>query len=289
MENISEKLIENLTKLTELEINNLQIKSEIFIRKLNEKLETSLKEIELRIDEEIVFFNQNPKKYIQYKESTIKGYEEQLQKIYDEYKIQYINICEELQEIQINQKIAIANIKKIQDLKKEFIKSEKYEQYKALKYKYKKDMDNSENKEDFEKYMNLLKNLNNPIEEYDNKINEMLNKAKEYELINSICIEKINECINNSINDLNKWVQQKTNQLQVYNQSNIFKEFYTIITNFFLGKKRLQINVIDTTEYELECLEQEVSIAKKNIKNNTIKFIKQLLDLKDEAINKTNA
>ena len=84
-------------------------------------------------------------------------------------------------------------------------------------------------------------------------------------------------------------ISSQTNQLQVYNQSNIFKEFYTIITNFFLGKKRLQINVIDTTEYELECLEQEVSIAKKNIRNNTIKFIKQLLDLKDEEINKINA
>ena len=183
----------------------------------------------------------------------------------------------------------MANIKKIQDLKKEFVKSEKYEQYKALKYKYKKAMDMSENKEDFERNMNLLKDLNNPIEEYDNKISEMLNKAKEYEVINSICLEKINDCINDSINDLNKWVVQKTNQLQIYNQSNIFKEFYTIITNFFLGKKRLQINVIDTTEYELECLEQEVYITKKNIRNNTIKFIKQLLDLKDEAINKTNA
>lgn len=288
MEIISEKLMQKFTVLTELENNKLNIKSAIFLRKLEEKRNTAVKEIELRVDEEIEFYGQKPENYLEYKKGILKKYSEEFEKISEEYELQYINIIEELQEIQANQKIAIANCKKMKNLKEEFLESDKYQEYKKTKAKYKEDMDNSLTKEEFEKNMNLLKELKNPIEDYDIKIKACIEKAKDYELVIQTCNQKLEESKQKAINEINDLVSKKTSQLVIYRKNNIISKIINKMTNIFTGKKKVQINIIDKSKIELNNLEAETNNTKNNIRENTIKFIEQLIGTREELNNKFN-
>ena len=286
MENISEKLMNNLTRLVELENNNLKMKSAIFLKRINEKIETAIKDIESRKVEEIEFYGQKAESYLEYKESVLNKYSNEFNKILEEYELQFINICEELMETFANQKIAIANCKKIKNLRDEYIKSDKYVEYKKIKAKYKEDMDNSLTKADFEKNMNLLSQLKNPLDEYDVKMDACIEKAKDYELVIQSCNQKIEECIQKSIDEINKIVLNKTSQLVVYQNNSIISKIINKITNIFTGKKKLQNNVIDRSEKELNILEAETDNTKNNIRENTIKFIEQLIITREKLNNK---
>lgn len=286
MENISENLMMKLTKLTELEAAVLKIKSAIFVRNINEKLETSLNEIELRLDEEIEYYNQKPGSYIDYKNKIKQKYNEEFMKIVDEYELQFINICEEIQETYANQKIAIANCKKIKNLKDKFLSSEKYIEYKKIKIKYKEDMDNSLTKVEFDKNMNLLKNLENPEEKYQDQIIANLQKAKDYEEIIQKCVNKMDECTQDCMSELSKFVLRKTSQLQIYNKVNIFIKLFNKMTNIWSGRKKVQINIIDKSDFELQNLETQTVNSIENTRTNTIGFIEQLLNLRENVKNK---
>lgn len=288
MENISEKLMKNITKLAEIENNNLKIKSAIFLRKINDKINIATNEIGLRIDEEIEFYGQKVQNYSEYKESVVKKYAEEFNKILEEYELQYVNICEELMETYANQKITIANCKKMKNLKEEFLESDKYEEYKKIKAKYKEDMDNSLTKVDFEKNMNLLKELKNPIDDYDIKIKACIEKAKDYELIIQNCNQKLEECKQKSIDEVNKIVSKKTSQLVIYQKNNIIFKIINKISNIFNGKKKVQINIIDKSNVEFNTLETEANNTKNNIRENTIKFIEQLIGKREELNTKFN-
>lgn len=288
MENISEKLMKNLTRLAEIENNNLKIKSAIFLRKINNKIDNAIKEIGLRINEEIEFYGQKSDNFPEYKESVLKKYTEEFNKILDEYELQYVNICEELMETHANQKFAIANCIKMKNLKEEFLESDKYEEYKKIKAKYKEKMDNSLTKEEFDKNMNLLKELKNPIDGYDIKIKACIEKAKDYELIIQNCNEKLEECKQKSIDEINNMVSKKTGQLVIYQKNNIIFKIINKITNIFTGKKKVQINLIDKSNDEFNTLETEANDTKNNIRENTIKFIEKLIGIREELNTKFN-
>lgn len=288
MENISEKFIKKITELTELENNNLKIKSAIFMRKINEKIDISIKEIELRINEEIEFYGQKPENYLEYKKSILEKYFQEFIKFSEEYELQYINIIQELQETYANQKIAMANCKKMKNLKDEFLQSNKFQEYKQIKAKYKEDMDNSLTKKEFEKNMNLLKKLENPVEEYDIKIKACIEKAKDYELIIENCNQKLDECKQKAVEELNNYVSKKTSQLVIYQKNNIIFKIINKITNIFTGKKKVQINIIDKSKVELNNLETEVNNTKNNIRENTISFLELLIKRREELNNKFN-
>ena len=288
MENIREKLMINLTQLTELENNSLKIKSAIFLKKIEEKKNSAIKEIESRIDEEIEFYGQKPQIYSDYKESVLKKYSEEFNNILEEYNLQFVNIIQELMETNANQKIAIANCKKIRNFKDEFLSSDKYEEYKKIKAKYKEDMDNSLTKVEFEKNMNLLKELKNPVDEYDIKIKACIEKVKDYELVIQTCNQKLEECNQKSIDEINNMISKKTSQLVIYQKNNIISKIVNKITNIFTGKKKVQINIIDKSNAELNNLEIETNNTKNNIRENTIKFIEQLIVTRDELNNKFN-
>lgn len=285
MEEIDEKIMKNLTKLTELETNNLTIKSAIFVRKMTETIDNAKKKIELGIDDKIKFYGQKPEKYLKYKKLILNKYSDEFKKIFREYELQYINICEELQEAYANQKMAIASCKKTENLKKEFLVSEEYEN---IKVKYKEDMKNSFKKVDFENDMNLHKNLKDPIYDYDIKIKAYIKKAQDYEFIIEKCNQKLEECKKNSIEELNNYVSKKTNQLIIYKKNDIISKIINRITNIFKGKQKIQIYVINKSKVELEDLEKEVDNTKNNIRENTINFIEQILKMREKLDNKFN-
>lgn len=256
MENISLKILKDLTELTEIENNDLKIKLAIFLRKVSEKINSSLNAIETRINEEIAFYGQHPEKYSEHINSILNIYNNEFEKIYGEYKLQYVNVIEELQEAYANQKIAIANCKKIKNLKDEFLESS-----------------------------NLEKNPDS-LKDFDIKIKAFIEKAKSYETIIEKCDNKLEESQQNLIAELDVYVSKKTSQLVVYQTNNIISKIINKITNIFKGKQKVKINVLDKYKTEVNNLELDSNNTQNNIRENTINFIEQLLSFKEELRNK---
>ena len=70
--------------------------------------------------------------------------------------------------------------------------------------------------------------------------------------------------------------------------TNIISKIINRITNIFNGKKKVQINIIDKSNAEFNTLETEANDTKNNIRENTIKFIEQLIGTREELNTKFN-
>ena len=281
MENISEVLMKNVKDLTELELISLEISSAIYLKEVDKKLNDCMEEISKNIDNQIKFYGQKTGDYIDYKNNILEKYKIQFTKIIEEYQTQYVNIINEIAEAQANQKISIANCKKLKDMREEFLDSEKYKQFIELKQKYKEEMDDSLTKVDFDRNYERYHNLKNPVVDYNTKIKVSIEKAKKYEEVIEIAKNKQKECLNNTISQLDIIVSKKTRQIQVLNKS-IFSKIINSITNIFSGKRKLKIFVLDRSETELIELEKDVTNTVENTRNNTISFIEKILSKREE-------
>lgn len=257
MENIDDSIMKYLTELTELEINNLVIKSVIFSKSINECIEKGKQKIESRIDEEIKFFGKNPDNYFDFKQKILKEYDSELKKFCREYELQFINICEELQETLASQKVAIAYLRKNKKLKDSLLKSK---------------ADNIELIEDFEF----------SLEVYDKKIEKYIKQVENYEKITEDCNLKLEECTKNSVEDLNNLISKRINQLEIYENNNIIHRMMNKIKFIFYGKNKIQTLILDKSMLEINNLKKDVNKEREIIRENTIDFIEKILDLREK-------
>lgn len=279
-ENVSEKIVKKLKQLLELENMRSKIYSTKYLRNVEEKINSCTEEIALRIDEEIEYYGQKIKNYEEYKNSITKSYKKEFEEIADEYERKIVNIISQMQQMQANQKNAIANCKILSNERNNFVESKEYLEYKKLKFKYKEDLDNSLTKAEFDKNLELLDNLKDPILEYNEKIKASLQEAMEYDKVIEICSEEITITQDEVFEQLNDVVSNKTKQLTIYQNNNIFSKIINKITNIFNGKKKLQAFVIDNLDKEINDVKNVVEGINENTKSKTINFIQKILDTK---------
>ena len=258
MEKIDDSIMKHLTELTELEINNLVIKSAIFSRNIEDTIKKGKQKIETRINEEIRFFGKNPDSYLNFKQNILKEYDNELKKIYREFELQFINICEELQEILASQKISIAYCRKNKKLKDELIKS--------------KEINDIE--------LNDMTKIN--VEVYDRKIEKYIKQVDSYELLTKDCNLKLEECTKNAIEALNNLINKRINQLDIYKNNNIIFKIVNKIINVFYGKNKIQALILDKSTLEINNLRNDVNSERIKIRENTIDFIEKILDLREK-------
>ena len=282
MEKTSEVLIDKINKLTEEEVASLEIISAIYLRNLDEKLKQSKEKISESIDKQIKFYGQNKENYNEYKNKILDKYNVEFEKIIDEYQSQFVNIIEEIAEAQANQKVCIANCKKLKNMQQDFLSSVEYEKYLKLKQKYKEEMDDSLTKVEFDRNLERYQNLKNPVKEYDKKIKASLEKAKSFEVVIEFGKSKLNHCMEDTITELENIVSRKTMSISII-KKNIFSLLMNKITNIFSGKKKLKKFVIDNSDVELNSLEQNVEGIIKVTRENTISFIEKALVMREEA------
>lgn len=286
MEKVSEILMTKIKELTEAEVSSIEIISAIYLRKIEEKLKQSMDEISESIDNQIKFYGQNKENYNDYKNKILDKYNQEFEKIIDEYQSQFVNIVEELSEAQANQKVCMANCKKLKNMQQDFLNSVEYVKYVKLKKKYKEDMDNSLTKVDFDRNYERYHNLKNPVTDYDKKIKASLEKAQSFEEVIAFGKSGLNQCIEDTLNELDNLVSQKTKQIATIQKVNIFSKLINKITNIFNGKKKLKTYIIDNSDLELTKLEQNVGNIIEQIRENTINFIEKALTIREESNSK---
>lgn len=282
MENIGGKLMIKIKELTELENASLNISIAIYLRNVKDKIKLATEEISKSINNQIKFYGQKEENYVEYKKEILDKYNQEFERLLNEYKIQYINIVEEIAEVQANQKILITNCNTIKNTKEKFINSEEYKKYVKLKQKYKDDMENSLTKIEFDKNLKKYQELKNPVKEYDKKIKENIEKVKNLEEVINLGKNKLDECVQKTLDEIDNLVSRKTKPIQVFENVNIFSKILNKITNLFSGKKKLKMYVIDNGQIEIKQLKENVDITIENTKNNTIAFIEEVLFLRRE-------
>ena len=280
MENISEVLISKIKNLTELEIVGLEINSAIYLKKVDIKLKECMEEISKNIDNQIKLYGQKTEDYSEYKNNILDKYNSQFIKVIEEYQTQYVNIINEIGEAQANQKVSIANCKKLKNMREEFLDSEDYKKFIQLKQRYKQQMDDSLTKIDFDRNYQKYHNLKNPVDDYNIKIKASAEKAKKFEEIIDIARKKQNDCLEETISQLDKLVSRKTRQIQTL-KNNIFSKIINKLKNLFSGKKKLKMFVIDKSEEEIVQLEKDVVETIENTREDTISFIEKVLMLRE--------
>lgn len=282
MEKVSEILMSKIKELTEAEVFSLEIISVIYLRKIEEKLKQSKEQISESIDSQIKFYGQNKDNYSEYKNKILDKYEQEFEKIIGEYQSQFVNLIEEIAEAQANQKVCIANCKKLKNMQQDFIESEEYKKFIKLKQKYKDDMDNSLTKVEFDINLEKYQNLKNPVKEYDKKIKASLEKAKSFDEVIHFGNSKLSECMENTLLEIEILVSGKTKAISLM-EKNIFSKLINKITNIFNGKKKLKMFVIDSSDMELNQLEKNVENIIEKIRENTISFIEKILNIREES------
>ncbi len=109
MKQIDNKLLEQIKNLSELEVLEMDILFAKFNKLLFECYEEKISYIQKNIDDQIIAFGKKIDDYTNEKNSIVTGYINEFQTIYNQRKEQYYNIIVEIQELQANQKIALAN------------------------------------------------------------------------------------------------------------------------------------------------------------------------------------
>ena len=125
MENIEKKLMQVIEDFSNIEVLELEFKFAKFNQELKKIYDEKIKFIEDNLDNQIKFYGKNIEDCKSEKEKILSKYTIEFQKIYDQRKEQFLNIQAEIQEMQSNQKIALANFKKVIENKNAFLKSKK--------------------------------------------------------------------------------------------------------------------------------------------------------------------
>ena len=125
MEEFGKELAQWIQKLSNLEINEKQIKYAIFNNKVKEFYNEKNKMITKDFDKQSEFFGKHLEEYITEKTKIMDKYNKEFQKIYYKRKEQYFSIETEIEELELNQKIVLNNIEKIYVTRTKVLKDKK--------------------------------------------------------------------------------------------------------------------------------------------------------------------
>ena len=92
---------------------------------------------------------------------------------------------------------------------------------------------------------------NNSSNMYDKKQVALIEKYNNYDVIINEFIKKLDECIDNSINDFNEIVKYRNSNLDTIKKSNIIVNLIHKIMNKFSSKSKIEKEVIQKMESEL--------------------------------------
>lgn len=280
MSEINDKFKACINDFKEQEIAKERLLLAKFNRVILDSYEIKIKAIEDAFNGKAKIYGKKLEECKEEKDRIISKYEVEFQKIYDIRKEQFFNIQMEISEARANQMIAIANIWKVLIDKQEFILSPKYQNYINEKNNFSNIIDTTLNKAEFDKYTQLLENLKDPIESYNNKIDAVLNKYAGYDEMISRCEIKLGECIVEAQKDFDVISKYVSYGLIEKSKVNPIFAFINKIVNSFAGKSRFNKDVVVKMENELADISNMTSQNVETIENQTIMLVQSIEDIK---------
>lgn len=281
MENIGAKLMQELKELSDLEVQSATLLYAKFNRELENSYKVKIEAIEKNIDSQIEYYGKSVEEYSEQKNRILERYNSEFQKIYNQRKEQFINVSVEIQEIQANQKIAIANFKKIIEDRELFLQTSKYSEYIKRKKYFKHVIDTTLNHAEFDKYTKLLEELTDPLELYERKLEALVNKYNGYKEIIEQCETKLEECITATKEEFEEIVKYRSASLVAVKKGNFLMDFINKLINKLSGNSKLEKDVIQKMESELVNVENSNNEIINVISEQTITLIATIEQLRD--------
>jgi len=273
--------LEKINKLAEIENALASIDVAIYLKEDNKSIDEKIQSISIAIDEKAKFYGQKEEKYADEKKSILNNFEEALNKVKEEYDVQYANIQMEKQEAEANMKIVASNHQSLILKKKLKYTSNEYKEYLRTKKSYEDGRDNALKLEDFNMYDRKLAELVDPIVLMDQKLNENRLKYHGYESVANECQSMLEECKKNVIVEFEQIVGTNSNKLLVIEKQNAIQKIISPILGKIGGSKKFQVNVLEKCREEADYMKNEKVITiNQNTRNNTLRYLGKINEIK---------
>lgn len=247
MEEFGKELAQWIQKLSNLEINEKQIKYAIFNNKVKEFYNEKNKMITKDFDKQSEFFGKHLEEYITEKTKIMDKYNKEFQKIYYKRKEQYFSIETEIEELELNQKIVLNNIEKIYVTRTKVLKDKKCD----IKAK---------------------------VEQSEVVIKALIDKYEKYDALINECENKIDECISSIEKDFENVVRKRDVAILIPKKESIFEKLFGI---FFSKKKKYKKEVIGKMNNEINEIQNSSEITLNGIEEQTINVIAKIEEIKN--------
>lgn len=279
MENLGKRLYEKIKELSDIEVQEMELQFAIFNSKAIANYEEKIELINNNFIEQSNYYGKKIEDFENEKNEIISRYSEEFQKIYDTRKDQFINIINEIQEMQSNQKIALANIESLYNNWDSVLNSEEYEDYVTKKQKYEYIINISKNNEDIQKYTDSLKKLKNPIDLINIKMAAVVDKYEKYDGVIFECEKKIEDCIKALEDDFNSIMKYRNNSLVVPKKENFIVR---LLNKLFGGNKKFTREVIDKMNDEIDDIQKNDLKLLEIINDQTINLVAKIEELRQQ-------
>lgn len=272
MNDINNELVAQIKYIIELETRKFLIDIARFNKIVLNDYDEKIKQFEEELDAKISIYGKNKEKFENKRQEIIKSYKDEFDRVYKKRKTQLRGIQAEIQEIQANQKIAIANFKKFEEYRIVYLKSNEYRDFIEKKEQLQYMLEHAVTIEEANNYQQVLNKMQNPIDNFEGKMSALVEKYNEYDILVDACEKKIDECIEATLDDFNKIsLKHETHMIDLKKQNKVFYYISKIIS-FIGGARSLEKHVIN--KYKNAILELS------KINDKCIKTIdKQTLDL----------
>lgn len=281
-ERVGINLIDAIKELGDLELIDSQLSMGIFIKKTNEFVSEKIQSIESELNQKMEFYNIKSSELDSKKIDIVQKYSEEYENISEKYQERFLNIQLELQNAQSNQKIALANWKKMIDEKDSLLKSETYKNYISRKKTLEYNLENTLKSDEFYKYDKLLKELVDPVDRIVIKENACIEKFNNYNEIINECLIEMNICEKEAFEALNSVsTYLSSNKLALQKGINPISKFINKLLFKFSGAKKFQTEVINKFETDLQKIESENDNVIKEIENKNYEFVSTIVVMRD--------
>ena len=252
------KLLDNIKEVGEYECIKIQLSSAIYTKKINEKMNKAIKLFYDNLEAQSKVFGVNLNNYNSRVEAIKRNYQDEIKKIKEEYAFQFVNMQLEYREAVTNQKIALVNAKKMYDLKKEYLES------------MNKMLENDDK----------VAEINSSAQSYDEKIKKCLDRFYEYKTIVRECEEKIENCMENSFQEIEKIANRNIEKSISLKDENVITKLINKIVNLFSGKSKFE-RKINELEKNISTSNIESNDRVNEIRNDTIQLVTDIQIKKD--------
>jgi len=276
MENIGTALLERIKELSNIELQEQLLRLAIFNNKVYSNYEEKIKIISNNFEEQLQYYGKTDI-FNDEKEKIIGRYNEEFQKIYDKRREQFINILIEIQEMQANQKIALANVESVYKSRDSIFESEEYKEYLENKNKYEYIINITKNSSDIEKYKSKLIKLRNPLDFYNNKLVALVDKYEKYDGLVFECEKKLDDCIIATEEDFESVMKYRNNNLVEQKKENIIIRLFK---KLFSGKRKFKKEVVEKMNIEIDDIQNNNAKLLEIIESQTINLIAKIEELR---------
>lgn len=238
-------LAKNIEELGNIELNDALINLAIFNKDIEDAISKRLEFLKNDFDSKRILYNVGANMFSKQKEEILGQYGALLNKVSENFVYRFHNIQLELQEIESNQKIALANFSKVIS--------------------------------DKNKNHNLSNEL---LRKYNKKARACLAKYNDYnELVNE-CLIEINIC-KKELNETLDKILTISQELELIQKQNKMQLFISKIRYIFNGRKKFENNIIKKRRNDISNIQDISEDITKETHNKTINFTATISAMRD--------